>query len=95
MKVTKRFMILLILILVIVPLFNIGGCKKTWAGVHTVLKNGYEKKYADWNWEQRYAAAELLNISAYYGDVEFSWLDLPVEKIKVDDAVSTTPCGDH
>ena len=81
MKVTKRFIVLFILVLVIVPLFNTGGCNITKANArefHARLKDVYMRRYSHWDWAGRYATLMILDISAEAGEVEdFSWLDLP------------------
>ena len=97
MKITKRILILLILVLVIVLLSNMVGCSKAfWALQYKGMRNLYERDYGKWSWEKRYGAIEYMGLAAALGGEEFDWLDLPVEKIKVDDAAGVTPtCGDH
>ena len=94
MKITKQFLVLLILVLVIVPLFNIGGCgQHNWANQYKVTKQIYKAKYGDWTWEKRYKTMRIMELQAMLGGEEFNWLDLPVEKIQVTDTPGET--GGH
>jgi hypothetical protein len=93
MKIKRRFLVLFILVLVIVPLFNMGGCYEGAASIHKKLKKQYEEDYGTWNWEKRFNMMVALDITAALGDVEFNWLDLPVEKIQVNDSAGADAGG--
>ena len=98
MKINKQFILLFILVFAIVPLLNI-KCTTSEGKfynpmdyplkTHKQLLSFYEENYGGWNWEKRYNVAQLIELNAVTGGIEFSWLDLPTEEIHVFD----TPGG--
>jgi hypothetical protein len=94
---SKKLLMALLLIVIVIPVFTMGGCPYNNDFSNESLLKDYNKNYAKWSWQERYQHAVLIEPAAMLEQVEFSWLDLPVDKIEVTDAASgsTGACSDH
>jgi hypothetical protein len=84
----------LLIVAIVILALTIGGCVKPDEAYKT-MRGLYERNYANWSWEKRFEAALDIELSAIIAGIEFSWLDLPYEKIQVNDAAGgTSTCTD-
>jgi hypothetical protein len=93
MKIQRRLLLLFSLVIVIVPVFNIGGCWTPYMSDLEFMKAVYYANYVHWSWEQRYSAAVLIEFAAISEGSDFSLLDLPTENIEVNDSAGADSGG--
>jgi len=78
-----RLLIATLLVMTIVISMTGGGCPNPYEGTFGLKLAEYYKNYANWSWDERYQKAKQIEGYAVLADIEFSWLDLPVEKIEL------------
>ncbi|HEX75742.1 MAG TPA: hypothetical protein G4O12_04075 [Dehalococcoidia bacterium] len=59
------------------------GCGNPYETVFFLMLVDYKKNYANWTWDKRYEKAARIEAVAIMANIEFHWLDLPVDKIEV------------